>query len=60
MPERKVNLLHLFIRQGMGRLSKRARSSEFAQLTDAEVEEVEKLYKESFAGAGHEKDNEMP
>jgi Fic family protein len=60
MPERKLNLLHGFLRQGEGRLSKRARSGEFAQLSDAEVDEVEKLYKESFASAGHENEGEMP
>jgi Fic family protein len=60
MPERKVNRLHGFLRQGKGRLSKRARSGEFAPLSDTEVGEVERLYKESFAGAGHENEGEMP
>jgi hypothetical protein len=49
MPERKVGLLHKFLRQGNGHLSKRARTGEFAALTDTEVDEVEKLYADSFA-----------
>jgi hypothetical protein len=60
MPEQKLSLLHGFLRQGKGRLSKRARSGEFAPLSEAEVDEVEKLYKESFAGAGYENEGEMP
>ncbi|PYU67202.1 MAG: hypothetical protein DMG52_34680 [Acidobacteria bacterium] len=48
MPQRKVDLLHRFLRQGKGRLSKRARTGEFAPLSDAEVGLVEKLYEESF------------
>jgi Fic family protein len=50
MPERKVDLLHKFLRQENGRLSKRARSNDFAALTDEEVERVETLYLESFEG----------
>jgi len=50
-PERKVDLLHGFLRQGNGPLSKRSRTSEFAALTDVEVGLVEKLYEDSFAGA---------
>jgi Fic family protein len=50
MPERKVGLLHKFLRQGSGQLSRRARTGEFAALTDAEVGTVEKLYRDSFAG----------
>ena len=49
MPERKVNLLHGFLQQGKGRLSKGAHSGEFAQLSDAELDTVEKLYADSFA-----------
>jgi len=37
MPDRKVNLLHRFLNQGKGQLSKRARTNEFAALTDEEV-----------------------
>lgn len=50
MPERKVNLLHRFLHQGKGHLSKRARANEFAALTDGEVEAVEAFYEKSFAG----------
>ena len=50
MPERKVGLLHKFLRQGKGYLSKRARTSEFQALTDDEVGLVEKLYEDSFTG----------
>lgn len=55
MPQRKVDLLHKFLRQGKGHLSKRARTGEFAPLSDAEVGLVEKLYEESFADAALEK-----
>jgi hypothetical protein len=48
MPNRTVDLLHRFLRQNGGRLSKRARSGEFASLTDLEVQQVETL----FAGSG--------
>lgn len=48
MPGRTVDLLHRFLRQNGGRLSKRARSGEFASLTDLEVQQVEQL----FAGSG--------
>jgi hypothetical protein len=44
MPVSTADLLHRFLRQGSGRLSKRARSREFAALTDAEVEKVEEIY----------------
>ena len=50
MPDRKVNLLHGFLNQGKGQLSKRARTNEFAALTDEEVREIEQLYRETFAG----------
>jgi Fic family protein len=50
MPERKVDLLHKFLRQGNGQLSRRARDNEFAALTEGEVEAVEELYRRSFEG----------
>ncbi len=50
MPERKVDLLHKFLRQQNGRLSKRARTNEFAALTDEEVVRIETLYRDSFEG----------
>jgi hypothetical protein len=55
MPERKVSLLHKFLGQGNGHLSKRARTGEFAPLTDTEIDTVEKLYADSFAGVSLEK-----
>jgi hypothetical protein len=50
MPEQKVDLLHRFLRQGNGHLSKRARTGVFAALMEEEVGLVEKLYENSFAG----------
>jgi Fic family protein len=50
MPERKADLLHKFLRQQNGRLSRRARTNEFAALTDEEVERIETLYRDSFEG----------
>jgi hypothetical protein len=48
MPARTVDLLHRFLRQNDGRLSNRARTGEFAQLTDDEVARFERLYSECF------------
>ncbi|MFC2085761.1 Fic family protein [Bacteroidota bacterium] len=48
MPDRTVNLLHRFLDQTGGKLSKRARQREFEQLTDAEVQMIERLYAEQF------------
>jgi hypothetical protein len=50
MPARTVDLLHRFLSQNGGRLSNRVRSSEFARLSDAEVERFERLYQECFQG----------
>ena len=50
MPAVKVDLLHRFLRQGKGHLSKRARANEFAALTDEEVGRIEALCAKSFAG----------
>jgi len=49
MPESKVELLHRFLGQGKGHLSKRARTQEFAALTDSEVGLIEEMYEKSFA-----------
>lgn len=49
MPERLVDLLLRFLRQCHGRLSKRARTHEFAALTDDEVNEIEAIYADLFA-----------
>lgn len=50
MPKRSVDLLHKFMRQGNGTLSKRARSGEFAPLSDAEVQQFEELFRDCFDG----------
>ena len=44
MPDRTLDLLHRFLRQNGGTLSRRARQGEFAALTDAEVERIEAAY----------------
>ncbi len=49
MPTRTLDLLHRFLRQNHGRLSKRARSGDFASLTDQEVAAIEAHYAESVA-----------
>jgi len=48
MPAEKIELLHRFLRQEDGRLSKRARENEFAALTVQEAEQIEALYRASF------------
>lgn len=48
MPAEKIELLHRFLRQESGRLSKRARENEFAALTDLEAKRLEALYRVSF------------
>ena len=52
MPEKTVNLLAQFLRQNDGRLSKRARSREFARLSSDEVRRVEELYGRCFPAVG--------
>jgi hypothetical protein len=54
MPGRMLNSLLGLLRQNGGRLSKRARESEFADLTQDEVAKIEQLYSASF-GAGEVK-----
>ena len=44
MPSRTVSLLHSFLYQNAGRLSIRARTREFAELTESEIASIEKLY----------------
>lgn len=48
MGERKLDLLLRFLRQNGGTLSKRARTGEFAPLTDDEVHEIEGVYHDRF------------
>lgn len=50
IPGRKLDLLVVFLRQNRGRLSRRARSGEFAPLTDEEVTEIEAAYADAFEG----------
>lgn len=50
MPDRTVDLLLRFLRQNGGRLSARARESEFTRLTDAETASVEDAFADNFAG----------
>jgi hypothetical protein len=47
MPAGTVDILHRFLTQGNGRMSKRAREKEFLKLSDEEVVAVERLYAES-------------
>ena len=48
MPSRILDLLHRFLRQNKGRLSRRARAREFAQLTDIEIERIEAAFADSM------------
>ncbi len=52
MPDRTIDQLHRFLRQGDGRLSQRARTREFKALSDEEVSSVEALYQKCFSGLG--------
>jgi hypothetical protein len=51
MPDRTINLLFRFLRQNGGRLSGRARTREFAELTDEEVNRIEEAYDEILGEA---------
>ncbi|HTE24096.1 Fic family protein [Flavitalea sp.] len=48
MPDKMVALLVRFLEQGKGKLSERARTKEFAALTDDEVKRIEEKFKEVF------------
>ncbi len=50
MPNSKIDLLHRFLKQNAGKLSQRARSGEFARLTDGEAAMIESAYAASFGG----------
>ncbi len=52
MPHSTVDLLHSFLAQGGGRLSKRAREKEFEMLTPEEAEAVEGLWRECHREIG--------
>lgn len=49
MPDRVIELLITFLRQGRGKLSKRALEKEFSELREHEVEQIEGAYEEIFA-----------
>lgn len=46
MPSAMYDLLHRFLRQSDGTLSKRARTKEFSELTEGEVDEIETIFAE--------------
>jgi hypothetical protein len=48
MPDKTVALLVRFLEQGNGKLSERARTKEFRELTDEEVGAIEREYREIF------------
>jgi hypothetical protein len=48
MPERLIDLLFRFLNQNNGRLSQRARTQEFSELTDEEAQRIEAIYSQSF------------
>lgn len=48
MPDSMIDLLFRFLNQNQGRFSKRARDREFEALTDAEIERLERMYREAF------------
>lgn len=50
MPAGTVDLLHRFLHQNDGTLSNRARTKEFAQFTNEEVAEVERIFRQSHGG----------
>lgn len=48
MPDKTVSLLVRFLEQGNGKLSERAKSGEFKELTNEEAEAIESRYQEIF------------
>lgn len=52
MPDKLVDLLIRFLNQNNGQLSKRARSKEFYELSDKEVQAIENKFDEIFHGRG--------
>jgi Fic family protein len=48
MPDRQVERMRMFLKQGSGHFSKRAREKEFQALTEKEAHQVETLYREIF------------
>lgn len=52
LPETKLNLLLSLLIGNRGKLSQRKRSSAFAELTDAEVKNIEQAFAEAFGQSG--------
>jgi hypothetical protein len=52
MPDRIAENLLMFIRQNDGSLSKNRRDGEFKQLTDDEVQRIERIVADAFEGCG--------
>lgn len=52
MPDRVAENLMMFIRQNDGALSKNRREGEFRQLTDDEVQRIERIVADAFEGFG--------
>ncbi|WPQ60657.1 Fic family protein [Chitinophaga sancti] len=50
MPDKTVALLVRFLEQGNGKLSERAKSKEFKELSEEEVDEIQNKYVEVFMG----------
>ena len=48
MPDKLVNLLIRFLNQNNGKISKRARDKEFSELTEDEVQTIERKYDDIF------------
>jgi hypothetical protein len=59
MPDTTIDLLFRFLRKNDGRLSRRGRENEFAQLTDSETASAEQAYADAF-GADDEQPEDAP
>jgi Fic family protein len=65
MPDKTIDLLHRFLRQGAGALSKRAREKEFADLAEEEVIQIEDAFAHTIGlvpetGAARPNEDSMP
>ena len=56
LPRSKLDLLFRFLSGNSGKLSKRARSTEFSGLTEEEAEQIETIYAMRFEGLAHGRD----
>lgn len=59
MPDTTIDLLFRFLRQNDGRLSRRGRDNEFAQLTEAETASAEQAYAEAFGADDGQQDDAL-